>query len=176
MNGVLEFIDTADMSTMNTGEHYMATDVEWDPTGRYFMTAVSWWAHKVDNGYFIWSFQGKVLQRHQLDQFCHFLWRPRPPTLLSDKQISSIKKDLKRYQKMFDIKDRVSQTKASKELIEKRRSLFNEFQVFRKKHHKMFEETKQARVELRNGMLLLLIRFTLIVPSFTSFMTKVPNI
>lgn len=25
----------------------MATDVEWDPTGRYVVTGVSWWAHKV---------------------------------------------------------------------------------------------------------------------------------
>ncbi len=35
MNGVLEFVDTADFTTMNTGEHFMCTDVEWDPTGRY---------------------------------------------------------------------------------------------------------------------------------------------
>ena len=35
MNGVLEFIDTADFTSMNSGEHFMATDIEWDPTGRY---------------------------------------------------------------------------------------------------------------------------------------------
>ena len=34
MNGVLEFIDTADFTSMNSGEHFMATDIEWDPTGR----------------------------------------------------------------------------------------------------------------------------------------------
>lgn len=152
MNGVLEFVDTADMTTMNTGEHYMATDVEWDPTGRYFMTGVSWWAHKVDNGYFVWSFQGKVMQRHPLDQFCHFLWRPRPPTLLKEKDIKKVKKDLKRYQKVFEIKDRMSQSKASKELIDKRRLLFTEFSEFRKKHHTTFEEYKEFRIELREGM------------------------
>jgi len=151
MNGILEFIDTSDMSTMNTGEHYMATDVEWDPTGRYFMTAVSWWAHKVDNGYFIWSFQGKVLQRHVIEQFCHFLWRPRPKTLLSTKEIQGIKKNLKRYQKVFEIKDRVTQTKASKELIDKRRSMFNEFSSFRRQHQATFEEYKEKRLELRDG-------------------------
>ena len=37
MNGVLEFIDTADFTSMNSGEHFMATDIEWDPTGRYFL-------------------------------------------------------------------------------------------------------------------------------------------
>ena len=47
MNGVFEFYDTGDMTCMSTGEHFMATDVEWDPTGRYVTTSVSWWAHKV---------------------------------------------------------------------------------------------------------------------------------
>ena len=49
MNGVLEFYDTADVVCMNQAEHFMATDVEWDPTGRYVATSVSWWAHKVSN-------------------------------------------------------------------------------------------------------------------------------
>ena len=47
MNGVLEFYDTSDVVCMNQAEHFMATDVEWDPTGRFVATSVSWWAHKV---------------------------------------------------------------------------------------------------------------------------------
>ena len=48
MSGILEFIDTADMTVMTQAcEHFMATDVEWDPTGRYVTTGVSWWGHKV---------------------------------------------------------------------------------------------------------------------------------
>ena len=35
MNGILEFVDTSDFTTMGTGEHFMAGDVEWDPTGRF---------------------------------------------------------------------------------------------------------------------------------------------
>ena len=49
MNGVLEFYDTSDVVCMNQAEHFMATDVEWDPTGRFAATSVSWWAHKVRN-------------------------------------------------------------------------------------------------------------------------------
>merc|ERR1712168_1416093 len=112
----------------------------------------SWWAHKVDNGYFIWSFQGRILQRHALDQFCHFVWRPRPVSLLTKEDIQRIKMNLKRYQKEFEIKDRMSQTKASKEMIEKRRSLFNEFSGFREKHHRVFHDTKQQRLDLREGI------------------------
>jgi len=48
MNGILEFVDTSDMTVMTTPqEHFMCTDVEWDPTGRYVATAVSYWGHKV---------------------------------------------------------------------------------------------------------------------------------
>jgi translation initiation factor 3 subunit B len=50
LNGVLEFVDTADMTVMAQTEHFMATDVEWDPTGRYVVSAVSWWGHKVSQG------------------------------------------------------------------------------------------------------------------------------
>jgi len=49
MNGVLEFYDTSDVVCMNQAEHFMATDVEWDPTGRFVATSVSWWAHKVSS-------------------------------------------------------------------------------------------------------------------------------
>lgn len=47
MNGALAFVDTSDCTLMNIAEHYMASDVEWDPTGRYVVTSVSWWSHKV---------------------------------------------------------------------------------------------------------------------------------
>ena len=57
MSGILEFVDTSDMTVMAQTEHFMATDVEWDPTGRYVATAVSWWGHKVDNAYWMWNFQ-----------------------------------------------------------------------------------------------------------------------
>ena len=46
-SGTLEFYDTSDVVCMNSVEHFMATDVEWDPTGRYVASSVSWWAHKV---------------------------------------------------------------------------------------------------------------------------------
>lgn len=43
----MEFIDTNDFSVMATGEHYKASNVEWDPTGRYVVSSVSAWSHKV---------------------------------------------------------------------------------------------------------------------------------
>jgi len=84
---VLEFIDTADMTVMAQGEHFMATDVEWDPTGRYLTTSVSWWGHKVDNAFWVWNFQGRILYKQQMERFCQFLWRPQQASLLSAQQV-----------------------------------------------------------------------------------------
>ena len=40
MSGVLDFVDTGgdEVTVMQSAEHFMATDVEWDPTGRYIAT------------------------------------------------------------------------------------------------------------------------------------------
>ena len=41
MSGQLEFISGEDMEVLNAAEHFLATDLEWDPTGRYVATAVT---------------------------------------------------------------------------------------------------------------------------------------
>jgi Eukaryotic translation initiation factor eIF2A len=51
MHGSLDFVDTNDFVVMNSGEHYTASDVEWDPTGRYVVTGVSYWKQKVHQFY-----------------------------------------------------------------------------------------------------------------------------
>ena len=150
--GSLEFVDTQDFVIMNTTDHYQASDVEWDPTGRYVVTAVSCWKTKVDTGYYMWSFQGKILKRVNLEKFAQLLWRPRCPTLLDDKQLKEIKKNLKKYYAQFESKDRMRQTKASKELIEKRATLMEKFSAYRQKRIQEWNEQKSRRLELRSGV------------------------
>merc|ERR1712117_987983 len=101
------------------------------------MTGVSWWGHKVDNAYWMWSFQGKILKRVQIDKFCHFQWRPRPKTLLTRKPMKEIKKNIKKYSEEFDAKDAMRMSKASQELKQERK---NES-----------AEQKERRLALRDG-------------------------
>jgi len=152
MNGLLEFIDTSDFTTMGNDDHFMCTDVEWDPTGRYVITGVSMWRHKMDNAYWIWNFQGKILKRVNIDKFCQLLWRPRPPSLLAKEQIKDIKKNLKKYSDQFNAKDKMRQSKASKELMMKRSVLAREYSEYREEKEEQYALTLDRRLELRNGV------------------------
>ena len=69
-----------------TTEHVMATDIEWDPTGRFVVSSSSAWRHQFENGYNIWTFQGVLVNKVLKDRFFQFLWRPRPPSLLSEEK------------------------------------------------------------------------------------------
>ncbi|XP_076459430.1 eukaryotic translation initiation factor 3 subunit B-like [Babylonia areolata] len=152
MNGVLEFVDTQDMTVMAQTEHFMATDVEWDPTGRYVTSAVSWWGHKVDNAYWIWNFQGNLLVKQPMERFCQLMWRPRPPSLLSDKQVKEIKRNFKTWAQKFETEDAMRKMTASKELIEKRQNLMEEFSRLRAEKEELFKDMKSKRLELRGGV------------------------
>merc|ERR1712059_120209 len=89
-------------------------DIEWDPTGRYVATGVSYWAHKVDNAYWLWNFQGKILKRSNVEKFCQLVWRPRPPSLLSKEQQKDVRKNLKKYTDQFNAKTRCVRTRPAR--------------------------------------------------------------
>lgn len=102
-------------------------------------------------GYWIWSFQGKILKRINLDSFAQLLWRPRPSTLLTMEHQKEIKKNLKKYYAQFESKDRMRQSKASKELVEKRASLMQKFNSYRQKRIEEYDSQKPRRLTLRNS-------------------------
>lgn len=148
--GALEFLDTNDFTIMNVSHHYQMSGIEWDPTGRYVVTGVSSLKCKMDCGYYIWSFQGKILRRVMKEGFAQFHWRPRPPTLLSEKQQKEIKKNLKKYYSQFESKDRMRSSKASKELVAKRTEQMKKHVEYREAKTQEWNEQKPRRLELRN--------------------------
>ncbi|XP_065899140.1 eukaryotic translation initiation factor 3 subunit B-like [Dysidea avara] len=147
MDGQLEFYDaeSSEFILMQSSEHGMATDLEWDPTGRYVVTSVSFWSQKMDTGFIVWSFQGRQLYKNPvtLDKFCQLLWRPRPLTLLSAEDIKNIKKNSKKYHHQFDAQDRLGREKASQVIIDKRRKMMDEFSRFRHRKAQEFETAKR---------------------------------
>jgi translation initiation factor 3 subunit B len=109
-SGTLEFYDV-DNKSMVVKEHYRCNQVVWDPAGRTVATIVSQpiegghYKFAMDNGYILWSFQGKQLYQESFEAFYQFLWRPRE-SLLKKSEIRKVKNNLKKYEKQFEKEDK----------------------------------------------------------------------
>ncbi|EFJ13839.1 hypothetical protein SELMODRAFT_446105 [Selaginella moellendorffii] len=149
-NGQLEFYNVDDLETMATAEHFMATDVDWDPAGRYVATSVTS-VHQMENGFIIWSFHGKLIYKVSRDRFFQFLWRPRPPSLLSSEEEAEIFRNLKQYSKRYDQEDIESSRFHSTQELEQRRKLIEEWNGWLSSWKQMHEADKPYRQDLRDG-------------------------
>eukprot|EP00889_Picochlorum_renovo_P000978 jgi/Picre1/28008/NNA_000969.t1 len=95
-NGKLEWWDTHDeVSVVGAGEHLMATEVAWDPSGRYVVTSVTA-VNQMENG-------------------------TRPECLLSKEKQKEISKNLKKYSKRFEEEDEKLLAAVDSELLAERR-------------------------------------------------------
>ncbi|KAK0605418.1 hypothetical protein LWI29_026547 [Acer saccharum] len=149
-NGQLEFYNVDELETMATAEHFMATDIEWDPTGRYVATAVTS-VHEMENGFNVWSFNGKLLYRTLKDHFFQFLWRPRPPSFLTPEKEEEIAKNLKKYSKKYEMEDQDVSMLLSEQEREKRKMLKDEWEKWVNEWMLLHEEEKLERQGLRDG-------------------------
>ena len=64
---------SANLMLMNTHEHYGLTDIEWDPTGRYVVSAASVWHHSVSTSATIMDCFTLITRRWKMAiTFIHF--------------------------------------------------------------------------------------------------------
>jgi len=69
------------------------------------------------------------LEKHIIDKFKQFLWRPRPRTLLSKERQKMIRKPLKEYGRGFNQEDAAEES-VSKELGAQRKRLVDEWDAW----------------------------------------------
>ncbi|CAJ2635764.1 eukaryotic translation initiation factor 3 subunit b-like protein [Trifolium pratense] len=150
LNGLLEFYDVDDLETMANTEHFYATDVEWDPTGRYVATAVTH-HDNMENGFNIWSFNGKHLYRISKDSLYQLLWRPRPASFLTAEKEEEIAKNLKKYSKKYEAEDQDVSLLLSEQEQEKRKILKEDWEKWVNQWKQLHEEEMSKRQELING-------------------------
>jgi len=159
--GILEFHDLNNKETTAMIEHFMCTDVEWDPSGRYVMTAVTqpiqkkgdgFYRYNTENGYRMWTMHGSKLADVRLESCYQVMWRPRPPRLLSNEQIQEVKKTLKnKYWDKFVKEDEELDSRTGDEVKKRRDLMEQKWQAYRDDVLKAYKADTAARAELRGG-------------------------
>eukprot|EP01111_Echinosteliopsis_oligospora_P019351 TRINITY_DN933_c0_g2_i1.p1 TRINITY_DN933_c0_g2~~TRINITY_DN933_c0_g2_i1.p1 ORF type:complete len:700 (+),score=232.01 TRINITY_DN933_c0_g2_i1:67-2100(+) len=142
LNGQLEFFNVNDMETMANEEHPMCTAIDWDPSGRYVSTTISFWRQQLETGYNLYTFAGKPIYKVLKDRFCQMLWRPRPDTKLSAKQIDDIKKNFQKYEDKYNLEDKLEQEKFQEEFRRGREALRKAFTDIIDERMKEYEAKK----------------------------------
>lgn len=98
---------------------------------------------QMENGYHLYDFKGDLLREDHIDKFKQFLWRPRPPTLLSREEQKQIRKNLREYSKDFDEQDRIEEDKERGAVVEERRRLLSEWLAWRERETEDLEDERR---------------------------------
>lgn len=106
----------------------------------------------MENGYHLYDFKGTLLREEHIDRFKQWLWRPRPPTLLSKEEQAEIRKNLRNYSKIFDEQDLAKKNTANRQVVEARRQMLREWLEWRESMLEMLRE-EGAEIELNGGKL-----------------------
>lgn len=80
-----------------------------------------------------------------------FLWRPRPPSLLSPEKEEEIWKNLKKYSKKYEQEDQDAFNQLSEQERKRRTELQEEWDSWVAKWKRMHEEERAYRMDLRDG-------------------------
>jgi translation initiation factor 3 subunit B len=151
-SGQLEWFDVNAMQTIGEAEHFMCSDIEWDPTGRFVATSVSHWRHQMENGYNIWTSQGRQLKHQRQDKFYQLLWRPRPPSLLSVAQEKDVRKNLRSFSAKYEAEDAMARSGMQGEakiICQQKSAAFEEWLKLKDDEYKA---QRQTRIDMRGGL------------------------
>ena len=154
-SGTLEFYDV-DSKALVIKEHYRANQVLWDPSGRTLVTTVSQpiggghFKFAMDNGYMVWTFQGKQLAQQSVEAFYQFQWRPREKLMKKD-EIAEISKNIKKYEKQFNAFDEAKKRKQRLQETKGKRKSRSEFRATMARLKEWRNRQKVERMELLGG-------------------------
>ena len=79
------------------------------------------------------------------DKFYQLLWRPRPPSLLSETQEKLIRKDLRGYSKKYEEEDTKLKLSMKGDMLLQRKQQHAEFETFLHRMNDAYKAQKQAR-------------------------------
>jgi len=165
MGGELEFIDVAKVTANGEGSivkdlmHETVTDIQWDPSGQYLVTATTMRLDVASSGddtkYIVWSYQGVKLFEHKIKHFFQILWRPRPKMFetITKSQRQKINTKLSQgWDQEFRHHDETSQAEqVNKKVLENQKKL-RAWKQMMKSIEKQSRMVLAARKKLRGDM------------------------
>lgn len=95
----------------------------------------------MENGYHLYTFSGALLSENPTEKFKQFLWRPRPPTLLSKEEQKAVRRNLREYSREFEEEDKYAVDIANTQIVAERQRLLNEWYAW------VGDEEEQIREE-----------------------------
>ena len=145
----LEFWNADELELINTTSHFMCSNANWDASGRFITTFVSQHFHQMENGFKIWTFQGKLAVEKKIEKFYQFMWRPRPPTLVTDKDTKQIVRNKKNWEKKFADEEVRILKKDEIERKERMSKMFGEYKTRVSEIRKVFKDHAVQRKKLQ---------------------------
>lgn len=154
---IFDLHDVDTNTLLATRRHDRCTRLIWDPSGRYLASCTvtdlrnqSSRGH-LDDGINIYSFQGTIVCQIKRDKLYQFLWRPRPKDLLSPEERKAVIKNIRKYEKEFEKKDRAKKQEMNQEVQLARHKMASEFLSWLAGAKARSAALKHCRVELRDG-------------------------
>lgn len=86
-----------------------------------------------------------------IEWYLQFIWRPRPPPLLTAVEEEEISRNLKKYSKKYEQEDQDASNKMTEQERVKRAQLDEEWAAWLAKWKQVHEEERALRMELRDG-------------------------
>ncbi|EDO17279.1 hypothetical protein Kpol_538p39 [Vanderwaltozyma polyspora DSM 70294] len=130
----------ASLKEVATNSFPSATDMAWDPSGRFLAVWSSSLKHKMENGYKVFNVAGTIVKEEPLNSFKNFAWRPRPASLLTNAEKKKIRKNLKEWTAQFAEQDAMEADAATRDMILRQREMLKDWTEYRAEIGARFEE------------------------------------
>jgi len=93
----------------------------------------------------IWDFKGQQLAHNPVEKFKQFLWRPRPPTLLTKDLQRKVRRELKDHSRTFDEQDQAEENRGTAEKRAQREREVAEWNAWCKRNVENLLRERKAR-------------------------------
>jgi len=106
----------------------------------------------MENGYNLWTSHGRQLDHKRYDKLHQLLWRPRPPSLLSEAKEKEIRKNLRDYSRKYEAEDAKLKNLLKGDELKARQEKQRAFEEFLRIKAEDYKMARQARIDLRGGV------------------------